>query len=104
MFPMHNLGGYDEFDVLNGHAIIGDWIAYTGENGLCTGRITGLRQVGVYPSGAPRDMMVLDGGDTEIPDTGDGENHYDVVKITPPCMNHCCHPEMCTMQGCMCSA
>lgn len=83
------LTAYDDFGVLNGHAIIGDWIAYHGIDYLAFGQITGLRQVGVYPSGAPRDMMVLDDG-SEIPDTGEGENHYDVVKIIPPCTHPCC--------------
>jgi hypothetical protein len=99
---MINLTAYDNFSVLNGHAIIGDWIAYTGEYGICTGKITGTRQVGRYSSGAPRDMMVLDSGDTEIPDNGIGECHYDVVKITPPCVNHCCKPSLCKLKGCRC--
>jgi len=78
------MSAYDDFGVLNGHAVIGDWVAFVGENGISTGRITGIRQVGKYPSGAPRDLIILDDGETEIPDSGTGENHYEVVKITPP--------------------
>lgn len=88
------LGGYDEFDVRNGHAIIGDWIAYSDNDELHFGKITGLHQIGVYEkSGLPRDRMVINDGEIEIPDTGVGENRYDVVRIAPPCELSCCAKE-----------
>lgn len=94
--------GYDDFGVLNGHAIIKDWVAWVGEDGLEYGQITGFREIGKYDSGLPEDMMVINGGDTEIHPSSERDNLYPVVKITAPCTYHCCDSSQCHLEGCKC--
>src|SRR5579863_114607 len=90
---MINLTEYDDFGVLNGYAIIGDWIAFLSGGQLRTGRITGVGRTGVTRERVipfRPDCMVIDGGKYRLAPRDDDWYRYDVVRITPPCTGRCC--------------
>lgn len=99
---MMYVGGWDDFGTLNGHAIIGDWVAWSGESGLEYGQITSFREIGKLDSGHPEDVMVINDGETEISPNVRGGYRYPVVKITSPCVYHCCDPSQCQLKDCKC--
>jgi hypothetical protein len=80
---------YDDFGVQNGHAIIGDWVAFAVNDVLCKGQITGMERTGVTREDIipyNQDYMVINNGQYKLVPHDDDWNLYDAVKITEPCM------------------
>ncbi len=93
---------YDDFGVLNGHAIIGDWIAFQWEGELRTGRITSVEKTGVTREGlipSRQDCMVIDEGKYRLIPVDDDWYRYGVVKIACAC---CTREKKYTRYTCYC--
>lgn len=84
---------YDDFGTLNGHAIIGSWIAFISGGELRTGKITGVGKTGVTRDDFipyRQDKIIIDDGKYEIPAEDDDWYRYPVVTIRTPCTRACC--------------